>query len=112
MNPIDFQGLAALDQPLVDQLGRYLHEKESLVGSRILHAIHPLPRESLSPVLPYSTCRQVKLAEAVDAFEKNVHQVVTSKRQIVSSCDWVAITCLLDTGDGSKTTVTAPASSR
>ncbi|MFQ5730089.1 MAG: hypothetical protein ACE5GN_06990, partial [Waddliaceae bacterium] len=80
--------IISLDQPLVDQLNGYLQEKESQVSHRILHAIHPLPRESLPPVLPYSTSGQVKLADAVEAFSKNVHKITTSKRPIVTSNDW------------------------
>ena len=90
MNPIDFQGIVSIDQPLVDQLNSYLQEKESQLSSRILHAMHPLPRESLPPVLPYSTAVQVKLAEAVEAFGKNVHKVISSQRALVPTNDWEA----------------------
>ncbi|NGX43684.1 MAG: hypothetical protein K940chlam7_01984 [Chlamydiae bacterium] len=96
MKPIDFQGIVSLDQPLVDQLHCYLQEKESQVSNSILSAIHTLPRESLPPVLPYSTSGQVKLADAVEAFSKNVQNVTSSKRPLVPSNDWESATTLIN----------------
>lgn len=88
MKLIDFQGIISLDHALVDQLQQYLQEKESQVSKSIINAIHPLPRESLPPVLPYSTTVDLKLSDAIEAFSKNVHQVANSARPLVAINDW------------------------
>ena len=88
MQPSDFQGIIKLDESIIQQLGDYLQEKESQVGNCILHAIHPLPRETLPPVLPFSTRGEVKLSDAVEAFSKNVHKIGISKRPLVPANDW------------------------
>lgn len=98
MQPIDFQGIVALDQPLVDQLRKYLQERESQLGSCILGAIHPLPRESLPPILPFSAKGQVHLAEAVEAFGKNVQKISSSQRLIVAKNDWELATKQINNG--------------
>ena len=85
--PIDFQGIISLDTPLVDQLNRYLQDKESQLGNCIVNAIHTLPRESLTPVLPFSTKGALKLSDAVDAFAKHIRQVIDSPKALVSSND-------------------------
>ena len=88
MKPVDFQGITLLGSALVDQVQRYLREKESQLSHRIVHAIHPLPSESLPPVLPFSTSGHARLADAVEAFDKNIQQVAASKRSLVTPNDW------------------------
>ncbi len=88
MKPIDFQGIITLNQPLVEDLNLYLKGKESQLAVSILNAIHPLPRESLPPVLPFSSNDEVYLKEAVEVFSKNVASVASSEKALVSSNDW------------------------
>ncbi|MGA8163857.1 MAG: hypothetical protein WB791_02395 [Waddliaceae bacterium] len=88
MQPSDFQGIIKLDQSIIEQLSDYLQEKESQVGNSILHAIHPLPKETLPPVLPFSTLGHIKLSDAVEAFSKNVYKIRSSARPLVPANDW------------------------
>lgn len=97
MKPIDFQGIITLDQSLVENLNLYLKDKESQLALSILNAIHPLPRESLPPVLPYNTKGEVTLDEALDAFSQNVASVAASEKPLVPLNDWEQATRQVNT---------------
>jgi hypothetical protein len=70
---IDFHGIVALDRRVVEQLDRYLQEKEGRLAQQILNIIQPLSTENLSPSLPNpATASPIKLAEAVEIFTKRI----------------------------------------
>lgn len=86
---IDFQGIVALDQRIVEQLNRYLQEKESRLAHQILNMLEPVSQDQTSPILSTPQI-QTKLAEAVDHFTRKIRQMsksstlsVEQKRELI-----------------------------
>lgn len=79
--PINFQGIACFDQPLLDQLATYLEEKEHFLGQTILEVICT----GLGDTLPKST----SLKEAVELFKKEIKKA--------PEVDWKSSTQLIET---------------
>ncbi len=88
MKPIDFQGLISPDLKLVEQVCINLQEKETELGKIIVNSVHPLPRESLPPFLPYKTQGPIRLSEAVEVLSQIVLKLSLVKRPIVPNDDW------------------------
>lgn len=88
MQPSEFHGIASLDQELVDQLRKYLDEKEGKLSQHIVNAIHPLPGHRVPMTFPSGRMGYAKLAEAVEAFSKNLHKIASSSVLAVPSDDW------------------------
>ena len=86
--PIDFQGIVTLDRPLVEQLSRFLDEKESQLGWTINKSIPPIPGESIAPVLSPSPQATLKLSESIEAFGKKVRQISRNSKTLFSKDDW------------------------
>lgn len=86
--PIDFQGIIALDSPLIDLLQRYLDEKEEHLASAILEAIPPALVSLSTPVLPLSTIGHLKLADAIEALVKRNFQNSQASKSHISQFDW------------------------
>ncbi|MBA2368739.1 MAG: hypothetical protein H0V82_06920 [Candidatus Protochlamydia sp.] len=73
--PIDFQGLMDLDQKIVDQLEKYLQQKETRLSHQILTIIQPMPMEAYAPLLSFNG-GHLKLSDAVEGFTKKVRLIV------------------------------------
>ncbi len=71
---IDFQGVIDLDFKIIEQLERYLQEKETRLANQILSAIPSLPIETSGPILPIGSA-PIKLSEAVEGFSKKVRYI-------------------------------------
>lgn len=69
--PIDFQGIVDLDRKIIDQLERYLVERETRLADQILNVIPTHPQDTFVPVLPRSGST-IKFSEAVEGFSKKV----------------------------------------
>lgn len=85
---IDFQGIVALDQRVVEQLDRYLQEKESRLAHQILNMLEPASSESAQILSTPQV--QTKLAEAVDHFTRKIRQL-SKKNASVSQDEKKAI---------------------
>lgn len=87
--PIDFQGIVALDNPVVDLLAQYLEEKEAQLGYAILKAI-PTPHSTGShPTLPPpSSGPHLKLIDVIDYFSKRDFLSGNHGNQQISLEDW------------------------
>lgn len=85
---MDFHGIITLKRPIVDQLSRYLDEKESQTGIKILEAINPFQGESLTPLLAPIPELRYRLSDAVEGFGKKVRQVQQSQLVLTDPNDW------------------------
>lgn len=74
---IDFQGIVDLDHKIVGQLEQFLQEKENRLAHQILNVI-PSEEEAPNPTLPIAGT-SIKLAEAVEGFNKKVRAIVKSQ---------------------------------
>jgi len=73
--PIDFQKIVSLDQSLIEQLHKYLQEKEALLAKDILSALpEKKDKKTLEQKVPF------KLAEAADAFSSTLKKLAKSKK--------------------------------
>lgn len=84
----EFQGIITLDKSLINQLVRYLENKESALAKQITEAIHPLKGESLPPLLTPASNLELRLHEAVEGFSKKIQHIAHTRKQIVSNADW------------------------
>lgn len=84
---INFQGIAALDSPLVELLNQHLDERESQLAHKIISAI-PLPISEPGAPHPIPIPKvHLKINEAIDAFTKlNYHS--TENRAAISKSDF------------------------
>lgn len=70
--PIDFQGIASMDQALVEQLDRYLDEKESQMSRTIIETIRQNDEEALLVIAPPPPKSQFKLSEAIEILNNEI----------------------------------------
>lgn len=82
--PIDFQGIVTLDNPVIDLLHQYLDEQEGQLSRAILDSA---PYNSQSPLLPYSASSPIKLSEAIEVFSKRSSQVPSETSRLPDE-DW------------------------
>lgn len=80
-HPIDFYSIVFLDRSVVDQLERYLQEKETRLAHQILNLVPPIPQETFSPMLPGG---YLKLSDAVEGFSKKVRLLTTQNEMLPS----------------------------
>lgn len=92
--PIDFQRIVALDKTLVEQLQKYLQEKETDLGNALL-ASAPLIATG-SPVLPPTRMLTLKLSDAAEGFGKKLRQVTQSGDASYSPDIWKEIAQLVN----------------
>lgn len=85
---IDFQGIVNLSESLVDQLYRYLEEKETAAGLKILHSIHPFLHEAQYPYLTPEPSSKFQISEAVEGLSKKIRLLAQLKNKIDSVKDW------------------------
>lgn len=83
--PIDFNGIVTFDKPLYDQLDQFLYEREGLLGECIAQAIHT-EQEDSEGTDKYQL--RVKLSEALEIFEKKVHQISLSQQSFPTLTDF------------------------
>lgn len=91
--PIDFEGTIALDKPLYEHLDQYLYEREGVLGKCIVHSIH-LVGESQSS----QSIFHMKLAEALEFFEKRIRQVALDPNQSPTMKDFHRSLSLINKG--------------
>lgn len=85
---IDFHGIATLDRSLVDQLTRYLDEKESAVGFGVLSIIRSCVEKQDHPtVLPAPTVG-IRLSESTEAAARRIRETLLSGKLPVSFEEW------------------------
>lgn len=84
--PIDFQRIVALDKTLVEQLNKYLQEKEADLGNALLSASPQLA--SGTPVIPPTRSLKLKLSDAVEGFGKKLRQVNQSDKEALPIDAW------------------------
>lgn len=87
--PIDFQRIIALDKTLVDQLHRYLRDKEVHLATVILSAV-PLCPGHVVPVLAPSEVGAIKLSDAVEGFGRKIRQLIQHKEYMTTE-SWKGI---------------------
>lgn len=83
--PIDFQSIVVLDNPVIDHLHQYLDEQESLLARSILESV---PYNLNAPALPISSHSIIKLSEAIDTFSKKCSQSLQQKFTPSTDADW------------------------
>lgn len=84
--PIDFQRIVSLDRTLVNQLQKYLQEKETELSNALI-AFVPEPSPD-APVIPPSRAFHMKLSEAVELFSKKLRQITDAKRDTLPPELW------------------------
>ncbi|MEM1283337.1 MAG: hypothetical protein AAGG81_07270 [Chlamydiota bacterium] len=84
--PIDFQRIVALDKTLVEQLQKYLQEKEADLGNALLASVPQI--SSGSPVIPPSRALKLKLSDATEGFGKKLRQVNQSSDDSLPPDTW------------------------
>ncbi len=84
--PIDFQRIVALDKTLVNQLRKYLQEKEAELGNALLYSVPQL--SSGAPVIPPTRTLSLKISDAVEAFGKKLRQTITSSNEALPADTW------------------------
>lgn len=84
--PIDFQGIALLDNPLIDLLEQHLQEKENLLARTIL-AVIPSSKADSQPTLPVDDKTKLKLSEAIEAFAKRNYHNGNTQYPLVAFSD-------------------------
>lgn len=72
--PIDFQGIVSLDKPLINQLTKYLDEKESQLANAINQTIPEPKQEAVAPVLPNPFVRH-RLSESLESLDKKIREM-------------------------------------
>jgi hypothetical protein len=87
--PIDFQRIVALDKTLVEQLQKYLQEKESELGNALLCSVPQI--SSGSPVIPPTRSLKLKLSDASEGFGKKLRQVHQSSKEALPPDTWKEI---------------------
>jgi hypothetical protein len=85
---IDFQGVVNLNETLLDQLYRYLEEKETFIGLKILNAIRPFQYEAPFPSLPPDSKTKMMISEAVEGLSKKIRVLAQLKQHIDTPDDW------------------------
>jgi len=88
MKTIEFQGIISLDKALVNQLKIYLEEKETQVCKSIAHVVYPMPQMGIPPALAHPIEEKMKIETAVEAFRKNVKQVVDAHSPSLATNEW------------------------
>ncbi|MCB1111217.1 MAG: hypothetical protein H7A37_00310 [Chlamydiales bacterium] len=86
--PIDFQRIVSLDKTLVDQLHRFLQQKEAELGSTLLTVINLNPDSLSPPVLPPSRSVVLKLSDAVEGASKKIRQTLHGTAEPLSQEAW------------------------
>lgn len=76
--PIDFEGVVALDKTLVDKLNIHLQEEESRLGHQLLDIVHPL-RDL--PLPSQSGFGPIKLKEAIEQFIQKLPRLTSNLSQ-------------------------------
>lgn len=71
---IDFQGIAAFEKTLAEQLDHYLDEKQSYYSQQIAESI-PSEPDSANPILVPSKSQR-KLSDGVEVFARKVNQAI------------------------------------
>lgn len=84
--PIDFQRIVSLDKSLVDQLHKYLQEKEAEQGNALLSAAPQL--SAGKPIIPPSRVVNSKLSDAVEVFGKKLRQVIQEGAETLPPDTW------------------------
>lgn len=84
--PIDFQGIALLDNPLIDLLEQHLQDKENQLARTIL-AVIPTSKADTQPNLPQDDKIKIKLSEAIAAFAKRNYNNGNTQYPLVSLND-------------------------
>ncbi|MEC7838407.1 MAG: hypothetical protein VX777_00035 [Chlamydiota bacterium] len=84
--PIDFQRIVALDRTLVDQLKKYLQEKEADLGNALLYSVPQVT--SATPVIPPARTLSLKISDAVEGFGKKLRQVTADSNDSLSPDTW------------------------
>ncbi len=74
---MDFKGIVKLDNDVVIQLNRFLKEKESELGLKILESIGPI--QSDYPELEVPEIKSLALSDAVMLFGKKVRSLILNK---------------------------------
>lgn len=87
--PIDFQRIVALDKTLVNQLQKYLQEKETEQSNALIASVPE--GASDAPVLPPSRSFNLKLSEAVEIFGKKLRSLADAKRDTLAPDLWKEI---------------------
>lgn len=87
---IDFQGVMNLNETLLDQLYRYLEEKETHIGLKILNSIHPFQHEAPYPSLAPDPKSKIMIADAVEGLSKKIRLLAQLKQHIDNPDDWSA----------------------
>lgn len=87
--PIDFQGIMTLSPVTIDQLNRYLQDKETYVANYIIHTLQPYPAISAAfPHLQPSLETPGTLAEAVKIFSSQMQQITGHPEYPIDYNDW------------------------
>lgn len=86
--PIDFEGIVNLNKTIVDQLYRYLEDKETQLSQVILNTVHPYQSSDVPPMIMPSPHLKVKLSDAVEGLGKQIHQITQSHSPITDPSDW------------------------
>lgn len=90
-HPIDFQGIVGLDYSVVDQIERYLQEKETRLAHQTLNSLPETLAESQAPTLPISPGVHLKLSDAVEGLTKKIRALgATAFKQAADSQDTAA----------------------
>lgn len=84
--PIDFQRIVALDKTLVEQLQKYLQEKEADLGNALLASVPQVA--SGSPVIPPTRALKLKLSDATEGFGKKLRQIIQASDESLPPDTW------------------------